>query len=59
MGLTAQVPLLRAMERDDDYIAWWVENEWPAILELAEKKENATILFMDESSVQSQPNVSA
>jgi transposase len=56
LGLTAQIPLLRAMERDDDYIRWWVENEWPAILELAEK-ENATILFMDESSVQSQPNV--
>lgn len=24
LGLTAQVPLLRAMERDDDYIRWWV-----------------------------------
>ena len=48
--------MLRAMERDDDYIKWWVENEWPEILELAEK-EDATILFMDESSVQSQPNV--
>jgi transposase len=56
LGLTAQVPLLRAMERDDDYIRWWVENEWPEILDLAEK-ENATLLFMDESSVQSQPNV--
>lgn len=56
LGLTAQVPLLRAMERDDDYIRWWVENEWPEILELAEN-EDATVLFMDESSVQSQPNV--
>ncbi|MDG7015948.1 MAG: IS630 family transposase [Nitrososphaerota archaeon] len=56
LGLTAQVPLLRAMERDDDYIAWWVENKWPEILALAET-ENATILFIDESAVQSQPNV--
>lgn len=56
LGLTAQVPLLRAMERDDDYIKWWVEHKWPEILELA-RKENAIILFMDESSVQSQPNV--
>lgn len=56
LGLTAQVPLLRAMERDDDYIKWWVENEWPAILELAEK-EGATIVFIDESAAQSHPNV--
>ena len=56
LGLTAQVPLFRAMERDDDYIRWWVENKWPEILSLA-REENATILFMDESSVQSQPNV--
>lgn len=56
LGLTAQVPLLRAMERDDDYIRWWVENKWPEILELAER-ENATLLFMDESGVQSHPNV--
>lgn len=56
LGLTAQVPLLRAMERDDDYIRWWVENEWPEILRLAER-ENATLLFMDESGVQSHPNV--
>jgi transposase len=56
LGLTAQVPLFRAMERDDDYIRWWVENKWPEILALA-REEDATILFMDESSVQSQPNV--
>ena len=56
LGLTAQVPLFRAMERDDDYIKWWVENRWPEILELAHE-EKAVILFLDESSVQSQPNV--
>jgi transposase len=56
LGFTAQVPLLRAMERDEDYIKWWIDKKWPEILELAHK-ENAVILFMDESSVQSQPNV--
>ncbi len=56
LGLTAQVPLLRAMERDDDYIKWWVENKWPEILQLAEE-ENAVLLFMDESASQSHPNV--
>ncbi len=56
LGFTAQVPLLRAMERDEDYIKSWIKNKWPEILELA-CKENAVILFLDESSVQSQPNV--
>jgi transposase len=56
LGFTAQVPLLRAMERDEAYIRWWVEVKWPQILELA-RAEDALILFMDESSVQSQPNV--
>ncbi|MHB8566819.1 MAG: hypothetical protein ACYC7D_00690 [Nitrososphaerales archaeon] len=44
------------MERDDYYIKWWVENRWPEIVELA-REEKAAILFLDESSVQSQPNV--
>jgi transposase len=56
LGFTAQVPLLRAMERDEDYISWWVEVKWPQIQQLA-SAEHALILFMDESSVQSQPNV--
>jgi len=56
LGFTAQVPLLRAIERDEDYIKWWIEKKWPEILELA-SMENAAVLFMDESSVQSQPNV--
>ena len=56
LGFTAQVPLLRAMERNEDYIRWWIEEKWPEILQLA-RTENAVILFMDESSVQSQPNV--
>jgi len=56
LGFTAQVPLLRAMERDEGYIKWWIENKWPEILNLA-REENAVIFFMDESAVQSQPNV--
>ena len=56
LGFTAQVPLLRAIERDDEYIKHWIYHKWPEILELA-RMENAVILFMDESSVQSQPNV--
>jgi len=56
LGFSAQVPLLRALERDELYIEWWVNNKWPEIQTLAHE-ENADLMFMDESCVQSHPNV--
>ena len=31
LGLTPQVPLPRAMERDEDLIRAWIEHDWPRI----------------------------
>lgn len=56
LGFSAQVPLLRALERDENYIEWWINNKWPEIQTLA-YEENAELMFMDESCVQSHPNV--
>jgi transposase len=56
LGFSPQVPTVRAMERDEKWIREWVENEWPKIV-LYARKTNATLLFLDESCVQSQPNV--
>jgi transposase len=56
MGFSAQVPLLRAIERDEEYISWWIKEKWPEIQLLAQK-EDAELLFIDESCIQCQPNV--
>jgi transposase len=56
MGFSAQVPLPRALERDERYIRQWVREEWPKIQTRAQRT-GATILFLDESCQQSFPNV--
>jgi len=56
LGFSPQVPQIRAMERDEKWIHEWVENEWPKIV-LYARRTKATLLFLDESCVQSQPNV--
>ena len=56
MGFSAQIPLLRALERDERYIRQWVREEWPKIQARA-RRTGATILFLDESCQQSFPNV--
>lgn len=56
MGFSAQVPLPRALERDEAYIREWVTEEWPRIQARA-RRTGATILFLDESCQQSFPNV--
>lgn len=56
MGFSAQVPLPRALERDEVYIRRWTEEEWPKIQARA-RRTGATLLFLDESCVQSRPNV--
>ena len=56
LGFSAQVPLTRALERDETYIRWWVRKTWPEIFRTAEES-GATIVFADESGIQTLPNV--
>jgi len=56
LGFSAQIPLLKAIERDEKAIREWIANVWSQIVETAQK-EGAVIFFYDESCVQSQPNV--
>jgi transposase len=56
LGLSAQVPLTRALERDESYIRHWVRTEWPQIFRDA-LKDDATLVFVDESGLQTTPNV--
>ena len=56
LGYSAQVPLPRALERDEEYIRQWKRVEWPKIQAEA-RRRGATLLFLDESCVQSEPNV--
>jgi transposase len=56
LGFSAQIPLPRALERNEPYIRQWVRVEWPRIVARA-RRQGATILFLDESYKQSAPNV--
>lgn len=56
LGLSAQVPLTIALERDEAYIRRWRRVQWPAIAEEA-RRRRATVVFVDESGVQTTPNV--
>ena len=53
---TSQMPLLSAVEKNQEYVKEWLENEYPEYVKEAREK-NATILFQDESGMQSRPNV--
>lgn len=56
LGFSAQIPLLKAIERNEYAIREWITVNWPQIVETAQK-EDAVIFFYDEGGVQSQPNV--
>ncbi len=56
MGYSAQMPLATAMEKNQDYVNEWLKNEYPEYVKEA-RNHNATILFQDESGMQSRPNV--
>jgi transposase len=56
LGLSAQVPLTIALERNEPYIREWVQTKWPEMMEQA-RKNRATLVFVDESGVQTTPNV--
>jgi transposase len=56
LGFSAQVPLRRALERDEPYIQNWVRSTWPSIFRQA-LETCATLVFVDESGIQTTPNV--
>ena len=56
LGYSAQIPLATAMEKNTDYVKEWLENQYPEHMKES-GEHNATILFQDESGVQSRPNV--
>ena len=54
MGYSAQMPVI--VEKNPEYVNEWLDKNYPEYVEEAREK-NATILFQDESGVQSRPNV--
>ena len=52
IGLSAQKPLTKAYQRNEERVERWKKEEYPAIQKLA-KKEKATIYFADESTIRS------
>jgi transposase len=56
LGFSAQIPLLKAVERNEKAIKEWITERWPQIVQTAQK-EDTVVFFYDESCVQSQPNV--
>jgi transposase len=51
-GMSAQKPVRRAYERNDEAIARWLDEEYPAIVKEA-KREKATIYWGDEMGLRS------
>ena len=56
IGYSAQIPVAVAMEKNTEYVKEWLEKNYPEYVKEADEK-NATILFQDESGVQSRSNV--
>ncbi len=52
IGLTPQKPLRRAYQQNPERVAYWLQEEYPAIQKEA-KKAKATICFGDEAGVRS------
>ena len=56
LGHSAQMLVAVAIEKNPVYVKEWLEKTYPEYVKEAEEK-NATILFQDESGMQSRPNV--
>ena len=56
LGWTPQVPILRAIQRDEKKIAHWRKEVWPELRERA-RKERRTLVFTDESGFYPLPGV--
>lgn len=50
LGLTPQKPVRRAMQQDEEEVARWSREEFPAIVAEARRKQ-AALLFIDETGV--------
>lgn len=48
LGLTPQVPITRAIQRDEDEIRRWQREAWPGLCRRAQR-ERRTLIFVDES----------
>jgi transposase len=48
LGWTPQVPLTRAIQRDEEAIERWAAEDWPALKRRA-RREGRTLVFVDES----------
>jgi transposase len=49
LGWTPQIPITRAIQRDEDAIERWAEQDWPALKQRA-RSEGRTLVFVDESA---------
>jgi transposase len=56
LGWTPQVPLSRALQRDEEAIERWRAEGWPALRERAQR-ERRTLVFVDESGFYLLPGV--
>lgn len=56
MNYSAQMPLATAMEKNPEYVESWLRDQYPEYLKEAQERK-ALILFLDESGMQSRPNV--
>jgi transposase len=52
LGLSCQKPLMRAFQQDPLIVQQWIEEEYPAIKQLA-RQEHADIYFEDEAGIRS------
>jgi transposase len=48
LGWTPQIPITRAIQRDEAAIERWAEEDWPRLKQRA-RKEGRTLVFVDES----------
>src|SRR5258708_29172938 len=56
LGWTPQVPIVRAIQRNEQEIARWRKEIWPELLHRA-RKERRTLIFTDESGFYPLPGV--
>jgi transposase len=56
IGWTPQVPITRAIQRDEEAIARWREHDWPQLKRVA-TRQGRTLLFVDESGFYLLPGV--
>ena len=56
IGWTPQVPITRAIQRDEEAIACWREHDWPQLKRIA-SRQGQSLVFVDESGFYLLPQV--